>query len=209
MKIKIEVTKSNYKKRKEEVKKDENTKEKENIIEHHIRHMSLTKKIIYGSIATFLAARAIDNLTEKQYKEVPNQVQYENTTKSSSEDEIAKHDEQIKVIDPIPVEAKEVLNDYANATSYEEQKSVDALYKNQYLEVNGIVNEIVDQDTLTLDNENTNKWYSEWMSIECNFTEQTDLEKLQELQTGDQINIVGYCNGYDGLTVEMDNCTFK
>ena len=208
MKIEIKVTKSNTRKKQAEKTKEET--KKVNPISNHIKNMSITKKIIYGGLATFLATRAIDNLTE-QNDIIVTPSQYENTNSNIKQTyETKSNNEQIKIMsDPIKVEAKEVLTDYTNAITYEEQKSVDTLYKDKYLEITGKVDEIIDNDTVRILNEDTSKWYSEWVGIECDFSNQVDLEKIQELQAGNEVSVIGYCIGYDEMTVEMDNCIFK
>lgn len=206
MQIKIDIKRSKSPNKVEKEDEINLMKEKSSPISKHIKKMSLSKKIIYGGLATFLATRAIDNLT-KQKDIVITPSQYENINSNNQTYGTQTNNEQIKIIaDPIKVEAKEVLTDYTQATTYNEQKSVDALYKDKYLEVNGKVGEVVDEDTIKILNEDKSKWYSEWMSIECDFNNQVDLEKIQELQAGNEVNVVGYCNGYDKMTVEMDDC---
>lgn len=197
MKIKIEITRDKIKKNED---KNEDKKVNDNIISKHIKKMSLTKKLIYGGIATVIGASVMDSII--QQKETNTPIQYENKI-------TATNNTPLLIIDPIQVEAKEVLKNYTKATTLEEQISVDALYKNQYLEITGKVSEIIDQDTISLVNENSDKWYSEWMDIECSFTNRPDLDIVQDLKEGIEVNVIGYCEGYDGLTVEMSKCTFR
>jgi hypothetical protein len=214
MKIEIKISKDKPKAKQKEETIDITEKGKhENLVVEHIKHLSWKKKLVYGGIATAILVNAADNKLDEQKSYVGNQgIKYvEENAKQYTDivNEAQAADLQMNIVNPIKVEAKEVLTDYTNAVSYEEQKSVDAIYKNQYLEVTGKVNEIIDQDTITLMNENSSKWYSEWVGIECNFNNQVDLEQIQNLQKGTEVDIIGYCTGYDKMTVELDNCIIK
>jgi hypothetical protein len=111
---------------------------------------------------------------------------------------------QAEVINPIKLEATDLINKY-NTKSYDELKDIDTQYKNKYLEVTGTVESISD-NKLVLENDNNDKWYSEWMGVKCCIENQQEQAELQQIQVGDEVIITGTCKGLDGMSVQMSDC---
>jgi hypothetical protein len=204
VKIEIKVTKSKPKK-KSKTKKDEvsilDEAQKKNSVFEHIKNMNCKTKLVAGGIATALL---IEAGKDQQKQEIQNQQQeiqqqhytsYENTQQVDVQPEVIKRN-------PIEVDAKYLLNQYSNAATYEQQQKVDNMYKGEYLDVIGTV-ESVTSDRIILQNDNNDKWYSEWMGVYCNIENQQELAELKQLQTGDEVSVIGLCKGLDGLTVQL------
>jgi len=111
----------------------------------------------------------------------------------------------------IKMDADDILSDYSKVTTLYDMKEVNAVYQGKYLEVTGdfhknYINSI-DGDFITLKGDEN--WYSTYMTIECEFADKIEIDKLKELDKGDEIVVVGECLGSDGVTVKLEDCYVK
>jgi len=199
MKIKIEITKSNSNSRKKEtdIKPEELEKQKKNVVLEHIKHWSFKKKLIVGGIATALIIKANDGKEIKQ-----SEIKQPEVEQSNNFTEI-----QTEVIrnNPIKINADYLINSYAEAETYEQEKALDELYKYKYLEVTGTVGSLT-ENRVVLESGSIDKWYGDWMGVKCDIEDQQELTELDNLQVGEEVTVMGYCQGLDAMSIRLYNC---
>lgn len=164
------------------------------------------KAKLFGTIAVSVMATDYCHLKKDQL--LPNT----NQPITQQEEQIIQLEQmynEIIKINPIKVDAAEILKNYANADNYEKQIEVDKMYKDKYIELTGKFDGYVDEDTIKLLNEDNSKWYSSMMGIKCNFKNQKELLELQGIEQGDEIIVIGYFSGYNGISVDLNNCEIK
>jgi hypothetical protein len=223
VKINIDITKAKPKVKK--VETDENKKEdtKEDIkkkspLVNYIKKMSLTQKIIAGGVITAIIVASNEKRVAQQqldlqklgdtiYENTVSEIQDANNYLNSTS--VAKAEATIPIQPSAVVEANTLITKYANADSFDKEKAVDKDYKDKYIEVVGKVSSL-DEDGIIIKNTNeiSDKWYANYMKVECNFQE-PDLSKVKGYTYGEDVAVIGYCKGLDGLSIELDNCQLK
>jgi len=110
--------------------------------------------------------------------------------------------------DPIEIDINEMLNDYTKAITLEDYKEINNLYEDKYIKFTGDINKIYSDPyegnyiTIRGDNEAHN----DWMSIQCNFYDKDEIEKLNNLEKGEEVKVEGYCAGGSGMIIEVNDC---
>jgi hypothetical protein len=213
MKIEIKINEGRRKSTKTDTNKnDEQVKDeqKKNTFAGYVKNMSWKQKLVCGGVATAVIMNALDNKKVEQ-PNIQYQEQYQqplvsqNQSQNTLLDTPKTAEAKTEVINPIAITASDLLGKYSNATEYNDEKALNDFYKSKYLEITGVVESVAD-NTLILENDNNDKWYSDWMSVRCNIEDQHELTELNSIQIGKDVTVTGLCDGLDGLSVQMNNC---
>ena len=112
---------------------------------------------------------------------------------------------------PVEIDVDDLLSDYCEATTVQEVKEVNAEYSDKYIKLSGDINKIYhdpfEGNYITLRGDEIK--YDTWMSVQCKFADKEEIEKLNELQKGDEVTIQGYCIGGSGMSVKLEDCIIK
>ncbi len=99
----------------------------------------------------------------------------------------------------IEIYAKQLTEDYDD-----NEISADKKYKNKIIKVTGYVGEI----SKVLGESNVEIFGYRSMRIQCSFAEEFE-EELSKLEKGEEITIIGKCQGLSLIDVQMKNCRLE
>lgn len=131
------------------------------------------------------------NNSEKEYVEMP-------ITMDTIQQEYV-------INNPEKVDINDLLNEYNTAFTIDEVKALNGQYSNQYIEVTGEIRNkylgSIDGDFITLQGDN-----DLGLSVRCNIEDYQEVIEAKQYSIGDEITVAGYCNGGNGLSVELNEC---
>ena len=105
--------------------------------------------------------------------------------------------------------ASDIINDYYYNETTKQRQRLDEKYIDKYLEVTGEVNQthssLVEGYYISLINDDPINTVTSWGKIICNIEDKEDKELMRQLNTGDDVTVVGY--GQKGFAMlDLEDC---